>query len=311
MSAYEEIPNNFCEIESFVQTEIVNIKNIFFAAEKIFFYDTCSFQRHANLRDKGKKALTYYFKEQKVVLFITRCILMELASQQHILTQKYVEYIKWMHAANVQIVVFNEEDTYHILSECFSNNDTVNEYLMWAVRIVKSPVSTIEEVLKADKKLALGVIEGKTLKQSDLFQKFFIAVRANKISGDNLGEELIAICIYMLSCLPGVFHGKLCVLTDDKGAAAKIDSTIKRACYHNISARIILFSTPKLVQHMFQEQIEMSEDEMIQLLSCGTSGKISVMGATVYDFDLDKKMSMTAQELVNKIMEPNGIHIVF
>lgn len=70
-------------------------------------------------------------------------------------------------------------------------NEKINEYLMWAVRTVKSPVSTIEETLKADKKLALEVIEGKNLKSSDLYQRFFTAVRGNKEHEDNLGEELM------------------------------------------------------------------------------------------------------------------------
>ena len=220
-TTYTESPSNFCEIESFVETEISEIKSIFFSTEKVFFYDACSFQRHSNLADKEKDILINYYCERGIAVFITRCILMELASDQHKLIEKYIAFIKSMNDAGVPVILYNEEFTYDILSECFSSNDKINEYLTWAVRMVKSPVSTIEETLKSDAKLYSEVIEGKTVKSSDLYKRFFTTVRGNKEHHDNLGEELISICVHILSYLPGVSDGKLCVLTDDKGAVWK------------------------------------------------------------------------------------------
>lgn len=310
-TTYTENPSNFSEVESFVETEISEIKSIFFSIEKVFFYDACSFQRHSNLADKEKDILINYYCERGIAVFITRCILMELASDQHKLIEKYIAFIKSMNDAGVPVILYNEEFTYDILSECFSSNDKINEYLTWAVRMVKSPVSTIEETLKSDAKLYSEVIEGKTVKSSDLYKRFFTTVRGNKEHHDNLGEELISICVHILSYLPGVFDGKLCVLTDDKGAAGKIDSVMRRTNPQNRGSKIILFSTPKFVQHMFQEHVEMSEEAMINLISQGRTGNITVMGITAFDLKVDEKISMTSRELVQKIMEPNGIKIVF
>jgi hypothetical protein len=50
---------------------------------------------------------------------------------------------------------------------------------------------------------------------------------------------------------------------------------------------------------------------MINLISQGASGNIVVMGITAFDLKVDEKISMTSRELVQKIMEPNGIKIVF
>ena len=119
------------------------------------------------------------------------------------------------------------------------------------------------------------------------------------------------ICVHILSYMVGIKDGKLSVLTDDKGATGKIDSVRRRINPNNRWAKIILFSTPKLVQHMFQEKISMSEEEMENLISKGVSGKIVVMGTTAFDLSVDDKISMTSRELVQKIMEPNGINIVF
>lgn len=310
-TTYTDNPDNFYEIETFVETEIEQIKKIFFFSERVIFYDACSFQRHSNLAEKEKKILITYFKQHGAAIFVTRCILMELASNQHKLTAEYIEFMKNLHAAGVKVVILKEEDIYDILSECFSTKERINEYLTWAVRMVKSPVSTIEETLKADQKLASWVMEGRNQKKSDLYDRFFSAVRNNKEHADNLGEKLIAICVHILSYLPGVFDGKLCVLTDDKGVAAKIDSAMRRTNSQNRGARIILYSTPKLVQHMFQEKTELSENEMLHLISQGVSGNIVVMGTTAFDLKVNERISMTCHDLVHKIMEPNGINIVF
>lgn len=310
-ATYTEIPDNYSEIEAFVENDIKKIKELFFSAERILFYDACSFQRHSNLADNEKNILLKYLSEHGSVIFITRCILMELSSDRHRLTEEYIALIKEMNRAGVRIIIYNEEYTYDILSECFSSNEKINEYLIWAVRTAKSPVGTIEETLKADKELTSEVVEGKNAKSSDLYQRFFAAVRKNKEHHDNLGEELISVCVHTLSYLPGVFDGKLCVLSDDKGAAGKIDSVMRRTKPQNRGAKIILFSTPKLVQHMFQENMGISEDEMVNLISQGTSGNIVVMGVTPFDLKVDEKISMTCRELAQKIMEPNGIKIVF
>jgi hypothetical protein len=182
---------------------------------------------------------------------------------------------------------------------------------MWAVRTVKSPVGTIEETLKADEKFASGVIGGKNLKQSDLYKNFFATVRGNKEHHDNLGEELIAVCVHILSHLPGLPDGKLCILTDDKGAVSKFHSVTRKTKQQYRGSKIILFSTPKLVQHMFQEHTGIAEEEMINIISQGTSGDIVVMGITAFDLEVDEKISMTVRKLVQNIMEPNGIKIVF
>ena len=105
--------------------------------------------------------------------------------------------------------------------------------------------------------------------------------------------------------MPGIPDEKLCVVTDDKGAAGKIDSAMKRTNSHNRGAKIILYSTPKLVQHMYREQGSISEDEMIRLISEGTSGNIVVMGTTTYDLEVNPEIAMSSADLVRKIMDVN------
>ena len=310
-TTYTETPENYSEIEESVVTDVNEIKTTFFKVEKVLFYDSCSFQRHSNLKEIEKNILIQYFENRGIAIFLTRCVLMELSGDNHILKRQYIDYINKLKGSGVKVVLFDEEYTYSILSDCFSTIERINEYLMWAVRMVKTPVSTITDTLKAENKLNSEVIKGKNLKTSDLYQRFFLAVRGNKEHEDNLGEELISICVHILSNIPGVPDGKLCILTDDKGAAGTIDSVMKKPNPKYQGSKIILFSTPKLVQHMYQEQVELSENEMVNILSQGVPDNIVIMGITPFDLEVNKKMSLSCRDLAKKIMEPNGIKIVF
>lgn len=236
---------------------------------------------------------------------------MELTADHHKVAEEYIHLIWCFRDAGIDVAVIDEEYTYDILSECFSTNEVINEYLRWAVRIVKSKVGTIEETLKNNTMLFTEIIQAEKVKHPDLYHRFFSAVRGNKEYDDNLGEELIAVCVHILSHLPGIHDGKLCVITDDKGAAIKIDSSMKKTASRYGGAKIILFSTPKLVQNMFRENVLVSEEQMINMLSCGATGNIVVMGTTTYDLEVKARISLAAGELAQKIKEQNGIHIIF
>ena len=66
-TTYTETPDNFNEIGTFVEKEINGIKKIFYLAQRVIFYDACSFQRHSHLPDKEIKVLMNYFFNIKYV----------------------------------------------------------------------------------------------------------------------------------------------------------------------------------------------------------------------------------------------------
>lgn len=219
--AYTDNPHNISEIASYVITEKNRIIAEIYEASKCYFYDTCSFRRHANLDDTHAEYLLRYINTQNGVVVITRCILMELASHSGILNQEYIEYIKRINDAGISILVIYEEDLFSVMEVCFGTNAAINAYLCWAVRTIKGPVSSISETLEKNANIKKEVINGKNLENSGVYKRFFEAVRANKETGDNLGEELLVICLHILSHIPGENDGKFCVITDDKGAAGK------------------------------------------------------------------------------------------
>ena len=310
-TTYVESPHNWSEIESFVKTDDDEIIQDIVVSSKVFFYDTCSFRRHSNLTPEKRKIIINYFKQEQGIIVITRCIVMELASRSGNFNQEYVKYLRALHNFGIKIIILDEEKLFDILSICFSTREKVNEYLIWAVRMIKSPVSTITETLKNNARLSRELYAGKNSNQSDIYRRFFKAVRDNKESSDNLGEEFIGICVHILSHLPGIQDGKLCVITDDKGAASKIDSLIKKTNRQYQGARIIIFSTPKMVQHIYQSQSNLLEEDLIEILAQGIDGNIVVKGTSVYDLEVNNEISMTCSELAHEIMTPDGIHIIF
>lgn len=307
---YTDNPHNISEIASYVTIEKDKIVAEIIANSKCYFYDTCSFRRHANLDDAQVEYFLRYMKNQNSVVVITRCILMELASHSGVLNQEYIEYIKRITDFGITVLIIYEEDLFSVMEVCFSTNATINDYLCWAVRTIRRPVSTITEILEKNDNINNEVIKGRNLDNSGVYKRFFEAVRASKESGDNLGEEVLAICLHILSHIPGEDDGKFCVITDDKGAASKIDSMFKETAKQHSGKKIGIFSTPKLVQVLYRENILHDSEHLKEILGAGTDGNIIVLGMLVYDIR-GREISLSRDELADLIMQPNGINIFF
>ena len=308
--SYTDNPHNMNEVFPYICTEKNTITSEILSHPKCYFYDTCSFRRHANLSHTNAEYFLQYIKSENGIVIITRCILMELASHSGILNQEYIAYIKHMQEFGITVLVIYEEDLFSVMDLCFSTNTAINNYLCWAVRTIIGPVSTITATLEKNSNTNNEVIKGKNLDNSGVYQRFFSAVRKNKKSGDNLGEELLAICLHLLSHLPGEDEGKFCIITDDKGAAGKIDTMFKKTATMHRGKPIGIFSTPKLVQILYRDGILQNKEHMEELLGAGVAGTIVVLGTRIYDIH-SREISVNKEELADLIMQPNGIHIFF
>lgn len=306
-TVYKEVPDNWSELEPYVNRGRL-IEDIF-RKKKCFFYDTCSFRYHANMAEESIDSIFAYIKKQDGIIVITRCILMELASGSGILNQEYIQYCQKISQSGLSLYVIYEEDLFQVMEICFSTNASINKFLVWTVRMMKGPVSTITKTLDEDEALNDVVIKGRNLDNKGVYKRFFSSVRANKESGDNLGEELLGICLHILSQLPGEEDGKFCIITDDKKAAGKIDGLFKKTNRQFQGKKIIIFSTPKLVQILYAEEYVTDRDMLIEVLKFGGSGNIKVLGTRIYDLK-SNEISLSCEEMVDQIMS-KGIHITF
>ena len=306
-TVYKEVPDNWSELEPYVNRGRL-IEDIF-RKKKCFFYDTCSFRYHANMAEESIDSIFAYIKKQDGIIVITRCILMELASGSGILNQEYIQYCRKISQSGLSLYVIYEEDLFQVMEICFSTNASINKFLVWPVRMMKGPVSTITKTLDEDEALNDVVIKGRNLDNKGVYKRFFSSVRANKESGDNLGEELLGICLHILSQLPGEEDGKFCIITDDKEAAGKIDGLFKKTNRQFQGKKIIIFSTPKLIQILYAEEYVTDRDMLIEVLKFGGSGNIKVLGTRIYDLK-SNEISLSCEEMADQIMS-KGIHITF
>lgn len=309
---YSEVPKNWSSIEKNVITEPDRIANaLLYGYDKVFFYDTCSFRGHSNLDNQDAAYIMKHIKQEHGVVVITRCILMELASKSGLLNQEYIDFIIRMTAFyEIEVLVMNEEDLYTVLSECFSTSTEINSYLMWSVRMLGVPTSTIEVTLSEKKELKRKLKEGKGLTTPNLYADFFTAVRNNKTESDNLGEELLAICLHILSHVPGNPDYKFNVITEDKGARAVISTLFEKTREQFAGQKIILYSTPKLVQTMVHLSRISDCNSISRILSLGSQGHISIYGVTPNEFETTKH-TFDTEELAKLLLTPNGIDIRF
>ena len=306
-TCYKETPLNFQDIEPYVIQDKEQIVRKIITAQRCYFYDTCSFRRHAHL--PNPQYWFDYIKNDNGIVIITRCILMELASHSGILNSEYIDYIKEMNTSGVEILVIYEENLFDILSVCFSANECINNFLHYTVRNVKTATGTISETLKNDVLLKQEILVKENVSDGSLFTRFFKEVRSNKESGDNLGEELLVVCVHMLSNIPENFKYKYIIVTDDKGAIGLVKKAMKNADELQKPHLFSAFTTTRIAQLLYTDRLISQKAQVEEILSvCVSDGKVPFLGTEEYDLEIKEK-KMTCDELAQKIMTENAVRI--
>ena len=306
---YTEIPHNFDEIRSYVICDRTQIIHELQSQSRYYLYDSCTFQKHAQL--PHPEWLFAFFKKTEAIMVLTGCILMELGHLSGILEHTYIDYIKQLHAAHIKVLILYEEDIFRLLDQVFSSNARINEFLSLAVKTVKTSTGTVQSTLNEYPSLKNDLLGANKITSHQLFEQFFVAVRKNKEQGDNLGEEILAICVHLLANIPDDFDHKYVVLTEDKGAIGLINKAKKNSEQYAQSKKISVFTTPKLAQRMYQDGIITDKTQIEEVLSTALpDSMLKIRGSEEYDIE-DRFLTISYGELAEKITIPGGIHIQF
>lgn len=91
-SGYTDTPLNFDDLLPYAITDGDTIVSEILRAHKCYFYDACSFRRHANLTPATAKSLLHYLADGKGIVLITRGILMDLFT----VMEAYFSSNKWL-----------------------------------------------------------------------------------------------------------------------------------------------------------------------------------------------------------------------
>ena len=232
---------------------------------------------------------------------------MELGGLSHILQRKEVNYLKFLSSRNIKIILFDEKYIYNLLVTEYQNSK-VNEIFKFAVRAFNSKASIIHATFDAIPELQPILLDTE-IKNDDLCLRFFSEVLKNKEEGDNLGEELIGICLFMLLHLTGEEAGKFTFISDDKSGSIKINKALQSIPKHITNKKALILSTPRFVQYMIKECFIDSITEIEEILSsCRIDEKyILALGKN----DLFKgEYKHTAHEWAELLLMPNEVTIM-
>lgn len=306
---YSETPSNLNKILPLVITDYDRTVDLIFSSDKCIFYDACSFRYHSNFNKAGQKSIIDYIKSKNGIIVITNCILMELAGTSKKLNDLYISYIKNLFHNEVKVILFDEKYIFDILSEEYDSSVKINKIFSFAVRNFNSPIGTIRKTLNADKNLK-EILKGTNISKKSICADFFSKVKNNKESEDDLGEELVGICLYMLLHLSGEPSGKFVIISDDHEAASRISMGTKNIPA-NVSDKIItVLSTVRLLQNMINDDFISDASVIKNMLKKVISDKRKIYAAKQNDISA-QQYSFTAEEIAALITNKNEIAIVY
>lgn len=304
---YEDTPINFAELEPYVTIETEEIVRAVIQTEKCYFYDTCAFRNHAMV--SHPEFIFEYIKKTGGIVVITRCIMIELCSGDKELWNEHIEYIKKMSQYGIQVLIMDEEETINILNACYSGIPQMNGMLSFAVKTVKSKAGTIESVLNNNRALKRDLLIEYENQDSSLAERFFKEVRENKSPQDNLGEELIAVCIHLLSNIMEMSEFKYILFTDDRGAITllgkvmhNVEQHIKRKCISGIT-------TAKLCWLMVLNNIVSKKEQIQDIIKSGNiDDSIKVYCSEKFELSPGER-TMSIEEFAEKLINSKELKI--
>ena len=302
-----DVPDNWSGLMPYVITNREEVIRQIISSEKCFFYDTCAFWNHKNISDSSP--IFAYIKSQKGIVILTKMILMELCSNDNKLWEEHIEYVKKLKQCGVPVLVMAEEDIFIVLCSCYSGIVQVNQMLSNAIKYTKSKTGSVEEVLQKNIVLRKEILSPLRSKDSSLAERFFKEARANKLPGDNMGEELLAICIHMLANMPSHRDYKYIVLTDDY-TAIKLLGKVKENVEKYLGKHCVSgVTTAKLCWLMVHSGLLLNEEHVKAIISSGHSdNQLTVYSSEQYELNPSEKI-MTIEEFAEKIVNESGVKI--
>ncbi len=304
---YQEVPLNFADIKDYLIHEKEEVVNSFLCGVNYFFYDTCSIQHHSNSENRGY--IIEYLASKKATIILTRTVLMELSPNTSTIHRTQIQYFKELHNRGLKVLLFNEEYTFACLRECFNIPlAELNALLGFAVREISSYKTKIYEIMNAiDSRTAIN-IKGNRPERKELFSRFFTEARARKEEGDSLAEELMFICIIILTKIPS--QSRFVFFSNDLSARAKVIALNEYIYRHHEKKEPYQLTTAAMVYKMFHNNILKNWDQLLEIMhKTYTSGRAKIF--YVGEFDLKQQTgTYDSEEVVKRIVEDNEFKVI-
>lgn len=270
-------------------------------ASKCYFYDTSAFRDHASL--SCRELILQYILQTKGIIVITKTVYIELCSANGRLWKEHVQFIEEIKQMGIKLLILEEEKIVELLLSCYSNVAQVNTWLSYAVRCVKGRYSAIEKILSEDSRLRQEILLSFKTQDRLLGKRFFEKMRALKEAEDNLGEELLNVCLHLISNIPERQMYKYIMLTDDKNAVRLLGKVKKNIECFQTQKLLGAHTSANLCWHMKQSGIAITRDKMIQILKGEKEGeRLTIYGSEKYSLSPELK-SMSCEEVADGILQ--------
>lgn len=238
---------------------------------------------------------------------------MELCPNSLEVHEVQIEYFKELYNCGVKILLFDEEDVYNCLKEVFNKtNEEFNLLLGYAVKEISKHKGKIYQILEGMDTSLKVKIKGNNPGKVELFTKFFKVARASKQEHDSLAEELIFICIIILTSIPYLHSSiKYIFFSNDLAARSKVIQLADYILKNHNKKEPYQLTTATMVYKMYRENILSNKEEMIEIME-RTYGASNANIYYVGEYDISQvNGKFSLEEIVDKIISDENFKIMY
>ncbi len=303
---YQEVPSNFSSFESYLIYKKEDVVDAYTKAHQYFFYDTCSILHHSN--SANRQSIINYLKSKADIIIVTRTVLMELTANSFELHPDQIQYFNELYNSGSKIILFDEELIYDCLKEALNiSTEEANKLLGYAIKEVSKSKTKISEIIENMDKATSSKLKGTNTGNRELFSTFFQHARALKSEGDSIAEELILICIIVLTRIP---TGRYFLISDDMRIRSQVISVNEYILKHHRRKEPYQLTTTSLVYKMYKDSALTNRDDMIEIMKTAFTGNVNAFFVGEYDIE-QRYESYKCEDLIDRLLNEKDFKIMY
>ena len=303
---YQEVPSNFNSFESYMIFKKDEVVNAFIEAHKYLFYDTCSILHHSN--SANRQSIINYLKSKADIIIVTKTVLMELTANSFELHPAEIQYFSELYNSGFKIILFDEEVIYNCLKEALSiSTEDANKLLGYAIKEISISRTKTREIIENMDKPTSNKLLGTNPGDKELFSTFFQYARTLKSEGDSIAEELILICIIVLTRIP---TGRYILISDDLRIRAQVISVNEYILKYHGRKEPYQLTTASLIYKMYKDLAIAKRDDMLEIIQAAFKGNVYVFFVGEYDIQQEYE-SFKCEDLIDRLINEKEFKIMY
>jgi len=303
---YQEVPSNFSSFESYMIYKKEDVVDAFIKAHQYFFYDTCSILHHSS--SAKRQNIINYLKSKVDIIIVTRTVLMELTANSFELHPVQIQYFKELKSSGLKVILLDEEVIYDCLKDALSiSTEEANKLLGYAIKELSKSKTKINEIIESMNKTISSKFKGSNPGNKELFGTFFRYARSMKSEGDSIAEELILICIIVLTKIP---VGRYFLISDDMQIRSQVIRVNEYISKHHGRKEPSQLTTTSLIYKMYKDSVLSNRDDMIEIMKAAFKGNVNVFFVGEYDIE-QRYESFKCEDLIDRILNEKDFRVIY